>query len=433
MLATVLILAIMNTTHCFSLHFVSRSGRRLLQTLVIAAFCLLSVAIAMAQADRVQPIDPAKPPLTIPMMWDQAFEQAVARHKPALIFDLDYIDSSSIVVRDRILADPSVQKYLTENFVLGLDDFSVDPPPSVGFDSLRHLGLRLSGLEEKYHIVLRPCVIILLPDSSELDRIPYPHELDAAGFVTRVQEIMMGKHTIAAYREEFYKDPTSIKNREALIEQYQFRSNYDSVLFHLAALGANKESPLVALDARTRYAYMRLKIEGNTDAMYELMGSLGRSGDDSIRYLNALHDMLDHFLGAKKPDSTSVYYETIMNFTHDRSPDLLNDWAWDLVNHTHQTEKALALVKEAIAKRPDSPDYYDTKALIDYSLNRPESALKDAEQAAKLASTEDTGYFNGQVEIYREQLQEKMHPKPKTDPEGVTPGAEEKHTKKPTH
>ncbi len=398
---------------------------------ILLGLVLLSRTDLRAQQMSYQPPTPNPKALVIPRMWDEALETAVRQHHPALIFDIDLIDSNSLKIRDNLLTDSSVIKYITENFILGMDDFSVDPPPSVGFDSLRHLGERLTGLERTYHIVLRPCVLVLMPDSTELDRIPFPQELDAPGFIARVKEIMAGKNTIAAYRETFYRDTNSIPNRAALIEQYELRSCYDSVLYHLGGLGANKTSREVALDAQTRYSYMRLKIEGNPNPMFSFFEQLGRSGDDSIRYLAGLHDVLEHFLSKKKSDSAGIFFERIMAFTHDRNPDLLNDYAWELANHTRRDSLALVLVNEAIAKAPDEPNYYDTRALVMYSLQRPEEAVRDAEKALNLSKPEDASYFSDRLKMYKEQLELKLHPKPEKEKSGEdgTP-VDKKSTKK---
>src|SRR5689334_11973451 len=87
----------------------------------------------------------------ISIMWDEALAAAKKSGRPALIFNVDYVDSVSIVFRDRILRDLDVQSFLNNTFELGANDYSTDPPPSVGMDSLRKLGLRFDGLEKGYN------------------------------------------------------------------------------------------------------------------------------------------------------------------------------------------------------------------------------------------------------------------------------------------
>src|SRR5439155_2081992 len=106
-------------------------------------------------------------------MFDEALAASYKSHRPVLAFDIDYtVDSTSKYVKDKLLRDAEVMIYLTKNFELALHDYSVDPPPEVGFDSLRNLGHRLDMLEKGYRIISRPTAIIINPDSTEIERIP---------------------------------------------------------------------------------------------------------------------------------------------------------------------------------------------------------------------------------------------------------------------
>src|SRR5687767_6060422 len=70
----------------------------------------------------------------ISIMWDEAMAVAKVSKRPALIFNVDYVDSMSILFRDRILRDLNVQHFLNSTFELGVNDYAIDPPPSVGMD-----------------------------------------------------------------------------------------------------------------------------------------------------------------------------------------------------------------------------------------------------------------------------------------------------------
>ena len=128
--------------------------------------------------------------------WDDAIQASQKSHRPVLAFNVDYVDPGSIYVRDKILLDPDVMIFLTKNFELALHDYAVDPPPEVGFDSLRTLGTRLDKLEKGYAIVSHPTAILINPDSTEIERIPNLQNYTGPQFVQKVKEYLAGKNTV---------------------------------------------------------------------------------------------------------------------------------------------------------------------------------------------------------------------------------------------
>src|SRR5581483_153670 len=204
-------------------------------------------------------------------MWDDAVLASQKSGKPALVFDLDLVDSNSIKVAREVIADKGLQAFIRTHFEPALNDFAVDPPPSVGLDSLRNLGWRLSGLEKDYFISVRPAIVMIAPDKKEMDRIVFPQQLNSGQLEARLTEILQGKNTIQSTIAEFWQDSNSVEKRQKLIEMFQERSKYDSVLYHLQVLGKRNDVPDVAKEAQIRYAYLRLQIEGNTVPIEDLM------------------------------------------------------------------------------------------------------------------------------------------------------------------
>lgn len=354
----------------------------------------------------------------IDRLWDVALAASHRSGKPALIFDVDYVDSTSKALRDNVIANARVRHFIDSAFEVGIVDFSVDPPPSVGFDSLRNLGNRLDGLEKQYQIVVRPTVILLRSDGSEIDRISFANKLNAPQFITRVQDIMAGRNTLESYRKAFYADTTSLESRMALIEQYEERSKYDSVLRQLEVLKEMKQYPQVSKQAALRYGYMRMQVEGNLSGIKKVMASLGHSGEDSILNLNILADLLTFYKNHKLYDSAAHYYDAIMAVTGVRDPDFLNEFAWNLASYTTQLDSALMLINEAMAKRPNEPNYYDTRALIHFRRKERTEARKDAELALanSPAGKEDKEYFEAQLKYYKEHEHDKdVPPEEETD------------------
>ncbi|HZK77008.1 MAG TPA: hypothetical protein VFD13_08885, partial [Candidatus Kapabacteria bacterium] len=297
------------------------------------------------------------------MMWDDAVLSSVHSGKPTLAFDLDLDAASSINLAREVVGNKGLQAFIKARFEPAMNDFAVDPPPSVGLDSLRNLGWRLSGLEKDYGIMVRPAMIVIGMDKQEIDRIVFPEKMTAKQIEQRLTDILQGRNTLGSVDTAFWRDTTSVAMREQLIDMFEQRSKYDSVLYHLEGLAKVKDKS-VARNAAIRYAYLRLQVEGNGQPLEAFMASLGAHGEDSTLHYALLEKLLEHYEKSKKNDSVSATYERMMAFTGTRDPDLLNDYAWQLANYSKDVDHAYALVNEAIGKNGQDPDYYDTRAMV---------------------------------------------------------------------
>ena len=173
-------------------------------------------------------------------MWDDAVLTSVKSGKPALAFDLDLVDSASIKLAHRVIDNKALCAFISSHFEPSLNDFAVDPPPSVGLDSLRNLGQRLSGLEKDYGIAIRPCIIVIGSNMEEMDRIVFPQNLSANQLESRLKEILEGRNSLKSTIAAFWRDTSSVLIQQRLIDMFQEHSMYDSVLRHLEILRANK-------------------------------------------------------------------------------------------------------------------------------------------------------------------------------------------------
>jgi tetratricopeptide (TPR) repeat protein len=333
-------------------------------------------------------------------MWDDAVLTSVHSGKPTLAFDLDLMDSNSIQLANEVIASKSLQTFIKAHFEPAMNDFATDPPPAVGMDSLRNLGWRLSGLEKDYIIAVRPAIIVIGPDKVEMDRIVYPQQMTPPELEKRLTEILEGRNTMKSTIAAFWRDTTSIVMREKLIDMFEERSKYDSVLYHLEGLSHSRDFPDIARAAELRYAYLRLQIEGNTAPIEKFMASLGTGVQDSLLHYDLLSRLLDHFERKKLHDSASILYERIMAFTNTRDPDLLNDYAWNLASYGKDFDRALALINEAISKKKDDANFYDTRALVNGRLKRWDDAIHDEETAVSYAPKDDATYFTQQLKYY---------------------------------
>ncbi|HET6401305.1 MAG TPA: hypothetical protein VFH95_07890 [Candidatus Kapabacteria bacterium] len=334
------------------------------------------------------------------MMWDDAVLTSVHSGKPTLAFDLDLDDSVSIRLAQKIIDNKGLRDFITAHFEPAMNDFAVDPPPAVGMDSLKHLGWRLSGLEKDYGIMVRPAMIVIGTDKKEIDRIVFPEKLTAKGIEHRLTDILQGRNTLGSTIAAFWRDTTSIVMREKLIDMFEQRSKYDSVLYHLQGL-AKADVPSVARTAAIRYAYLRLQVEGNSQPLEAFMAALGPHGEDSTLHYALLDKLLDHYKQAKNNDSVAATYDRIMAFTGQRDPDLLNDYAWQLANYSKDVDHAYALVNEAIGKNGQDADYYDTRALVDGRMHHYDEAIRDEETAVSFAKKDDKSYFEEQLGYYK--------------------------------
>ncbi len=354
-------------------------------------------------------------------MWDDALAEAQRTGKDAMIFDVDYVDTNSIRFRDSVLSDPKVQQFIRSRFVTALNDFSVDPPMSVGLDSLRNLGLRLSGLEDRYRLVLRPTVLLVNPDGTEIDRIILPQQLSPQQFIARVNEILEGRNTLTSYINTFWRDTSDVVLRLSLIDRFEERSMYDSVLKHLVSLSTITSEPELSREAELRYSYLKLNVEGKTAPLRRLLDSFTRSKEDSTQWVKSMLDLVAFYQKKKMPDSVDAFYRRIFHYTGTRDPDLLNDYAWELANFTTKYDSALAFVQQAILAKPNEANYYDTKAVVDAKLHNWAEAVGDATKALNLAAPEDKPYFQKQLDDYLAEMNEEMQ-KPKEKPtEGSAP------------
>jgi tetratricopeptide (TPR) repeat protein len=364
-------------------------------------------------------------------MWDDAVLTSVHSGKPTLAFDLDLIDSNSIHLAREVIASDSLQKFINAHFEPSMVDFAVDPPPAVGLDSLRNLGWRLSGLEKDYGIAVRPAMIVIGPDKSEMDRIVFPQQFTASQLQQRLADILAGRNTLKSMIAAFWKDTNSIIMREQLIDMFEQRSKYDSVLYHLDGLAHSKEFPAIARTAELRYAYLRLKVEGNTVPIENFIATLGKGEQDSLLHFDLLNRLLDHFEKTKKHDSASAMYERIFAFTNFRDPDLLNDYAWNLASFSKDYQHALALINEAISKKSTDPNYYDTRALVNGRLNHWDDAIHDEETAVSYAPKDDHTYFDQQLGYYHKLKTEveKAEAEKKANPEDSNTVAPKRNNK----
>jgi hypothetical protein len=292
--------------------------------------------------------------------------------------------------------------YLFENFEVGVNDYSTDPPPSVGFDSLQRLGKRFDGLEKGYGVAIRPTAILIRPDGTEIERISYPNLLTGVQFVNKLKEYLTGKNTISALREQFWRDTNNFTVRKAYLNRLNERAEYDSVVYQLGVIARMKGYTAESKDAAKQYAYLKTNVEGKSEYLKEWIYSLPKKGDDSTQALQGLHDLLEFYQSRKKIDSIAVYYNKIFGYTGVRDPETLNNFAWDLANFSKRWDEALLLSNEAIAAKPKSADFYDTRALIHYSLKQYDDAVKDAEASYRFAkSKDDKKYFKERLEFYK--------------------------------
>jgi hypothetical protein len=325
-------------------------------------------------------------------MWDEALAKAQLSRKPVLVFDLDLVDSASIRVANEVLTNKELRDIVSTRFEAALNDFAVDPPLSVGLDSLRHLGQRLSGLERGYRIGVRPTLLVIAPDSTEIDRIVYAGDLTGAQLAARLTEILAGINTYSSMIRDFWKDSTSIPKRQALIDKFEEHALYDSVLYHLESL-RRVSDPEASRAAQVRYSLLRMNVEGNITPIRTLIASLGPHGADSALHFDALMQLNQFFQRKKVTDSVLAIYEELLAFTRQRDPSLLNDYAWYMAGHTKDLKKALRLVDEALRSSPNDPNFLDTRALVLAHEDRIDEAIATEDRALSLAPASEKAAF----------------------------------------
>ncbi|HEY3875504.1 MAG TPA: hypothetical protein VGM92_08495, partial [Candidatus Kapabacteria bacterium] len=252
--------------------------------------------------------------------------------------------------------------------------------------------------------------IVIGSNKEEIDRIALPVNMSPKELETRLTDILEGRNTLQSMIDAFWKDTTSIVMREQLINMFEERSKYDSVLYHLEGLANQKSFPTVARGAGLRYAYLRLQVEGNTEPLEEYMTTLGSDPTDSALHYELLDRLREHFEKIKKADSTNAIIEEMMAFTGFRDPDFLNDLAWNIASYGKNYDSAARLINEAIGKKADDPDYYDTRALVNGRLHKMADAIRDEETAVSYASGDNQTYFAEQLKYYK-QLKEEMEKK----------------------
>lgn len=342
----------------------------------------------------------------IKKFWDDALGASKISGRPVLVFNVDYVDSQSISLRDNILRIKKVQDYLNETFELAVNDFATDPPPTVGWDSLRNLGLRLDHIEKGYLIAVRPTALLLRPDSLEIDRISHPENLTPDEFIQKLKDLLAGKGTLEAVRKQFWRDTNNMEVRFKYIEKLVERSVYDSTVRHLSVVAEDKQYGALAKESGKRLAEMRFSTERNPKYLAKWITTVSKNNrQDSIDILNAHYAILEHWQREKKVDSLIVWYEKVFSFVGAREADLLNNYAWDVVSYSTKYDTAMALVMEALALDRNQANYYDTKALIHFKKYEGKLAVEASEMALALAPKEENAYFTDRVRFYKKEFE----------------------------
>lgn len=376
---------------------------------IIIFFCALCVfsPSTHGQKKNRSHTDQVRDQFPIKKMWDEAVAESRKSGRPALVFNVDYVDSLSIQFRDKILRDLGVQKYLNNNFELGVNDFSVDPEPTVGLDSLRKLGLRLDGLEKGYKLPSRPTAIMLRGDSTEIDRIVHPERLTPQDFISTLEDYKNGNNSLAEYRKKYWADPGNDSIRLAYINKLADHSVVDSILWHLSALAKSSSDPGLSKLAAKEHAFMQFQMTSSPRYIDEWITSLD-ARRDSLEIFNALSTLLEFHQRTKRVDNITAMYERIFAFTGEKDPDLLNNLAWDLANFSTRYDSAMTYVNDAITKDGTNPSYYDTRALIHFLQEDFDSAAKDTRRAMELSTTsEDKAYYKERAEFYEKEARDK--------------------------
>lgn len=365
------------------------------------------VSFAQRQQKKVQPTKtPYFDQFPIKKFWDEALAISRMSNRPTLVFNVDYVDSPSISFRDNILRIPKVQEYLNANFELAVNDFSIDPPPTVGWDSLRNLGLRLDHIEKGYLVAMRPTALLLRPDGNEIDRISHPERMTPDEFIGKLKDYMAGKGTIEAIRKDFWSDTTNMEKRFRYIEKLVERSIYDSTVRHLSVVAEDKQYAALAKESRKRLAEMRFSTEKNPKYLAAWLTTISKKDvQDSVDGLNAHYAILEFWQRAKKIDSLGLWYEKTLKYIGHREADLLNNYAWDVVHFSTRYDSAMQIIDEAIAQNPTEPNYYDTKALIYYKKYETKKAIEAAEKALSLAPKDENAYFEDRVRYYKKEFE----------------------------
>jgi tetratricopeptide (TPR) repeat protein len=329
------------------------------------------------------------------MMWDDAVVASGKSGKPTVVFDLDLIDSASVRIARNVIRSNRLQSYLRNTFEPALNDFASDPPPSVGLDSLRNLGWRLSGLEKSYSIVKRPCIIVIAPNKTEMDRIVFPEKLSSIEIEQQLNAILNDRNTLHNTVVRFWKDTTNLALHLKLVDMFEQRSKYDSVVRHLAMIGNDTKHAVDAKRATLKLVLMRLEVESNPQPMKAFVATLGK---DTLSY-GLLETLIKFYETKHKPDSVVAMYDMFYTFKGKRDADMLNDEAWFLANSSSNLELALTLANEALQSAPNNPYYLDTRAVAERNMEHYDDAIRDEERAIMLApKKEDKKVFEAQLQ-----------------------------------
>ncbi|MEI8134047.1 MAG: hypothetical protein WCH46_03080 [bacterium] len=381
---------------------------------ILSLVSVLSFAQQKKKISRVKKVDQEKvdtiQALVARQEWqfpiraflDEVITRSQKSRRPILAFDVDFADPTNFGVRDSLLRDPDVMIYLSKNFELALHDFSVDPSPSVGFDSLGHLGKRLDLLEKRFNIESRPTAILLAWEGFEIERIPLLQLYSPQKFIAMLKDFLSGRNTIHALSADFWSDQTNLEKHKRYLDRLMERMDYDSITYHYKLLATDSsfgQTPEMMKNAAAQYAYIRFKQEGNVNILKQWIFSLDKSHDSAL-IVAGIKDILEHYQNRKKIDSIGVYYEKLFSFTNYRDPDYLNNYAWDLANFSIKYDEALRIVNEAITQMPKNASYYDTRALV-YAMKKDFApAIADAETALKFSDAQDLNYFKERVSYF---------------------------------
>src|SRR5207248_1462996 len=119
------------------------------------------------------------------------------------------------------------------------------------------------------------------------------------------------RNTLHSAIAAYWRLPSNLKQHWKLIDLFEQRSRYDSVVHHLDLIANDAAHPADQRKAAVRVSDLELRVQGRMKPMEILIASLGAHGQDSALKFSLLTELGSFYEKMKKPDSVHAIFKRI--------------------------------------------------------------------------------------------------------------------------
>jgi len=262
---------------------------------------------------------------------------------------------------------------------------------SMKIDAEKGEGIELA---KRYNVRGFPTIVFTNNDGEEIDRIVGYR--DPIPFLNELRRVQSGRNTLPSLLQDYHRDPEKFSTLFKLAKKYEAMGDQLSAKEMIdAILSANVDS-------------------AGTGKFFEILYDSKESQDprDLIKYINnnegsyltsAIQEAM--YLVRKNGNNPALeadLYLKLINYPEEKTPSMLNTFAWRMSELEMNLDVAINKVNEAIVRVKDKSQKYmfiDTKAEILWKLNKTEDAIVEIKKCINFEP--DNKYYQEQLEKFK--------------------------------